>query len=289
MVTRPRALAWAALSALALLSTSVAALADDDGNKQACITAADEAQRLRDEHRFVKAREQMVACARDVCPGPIRKDCAKWLTDVEASMSTVTLAARDSRGRDFVDVRVSVDGALLTEKLDGAALFVDPGPHTFRFEIVGKPPIDEHVVVREGERNRAVTVIVDVGPPPPVVTLVPAQRKPPIVGYVVAGAGALALGGAAFLWVTGRSDISSMRSGCGATHACAQSDVDAARTKLVIGDVVAGIGLAAIGVGVYMIVTASRAPAEVSVLGRAARFDVVALPGGGVANVGGSF
>ena len=162
MVTRPRALAWAALFALPLLSTSVAALADDDGNKQACITAADEAQRLRDEHKLVKAREQMVACARDVCPGPIRKDCAKWLTDVEASLSTVTLAARDSRGRDFVDVRVSIDGMLFTEKLDGAALFVDPGPHTFRFEIVGKPPIDERVIVREGERNRAVTVIFDV-------------------------------------------------------------------------------------------------------------------------------
>ena len=109
------------------------------------------------------------------------------------------------------------------------------------------------------------------------------------MGYVVAGAGALALGGAAFLWVTGRSDISSMRSGCGAMHACAQSDVDAARTKLVVGDVVAGIGLAAIGVGVYVIVSASRAPAEVNVLGRAARLDFVPLPGGGFANVGGSF
>lgn len=288
MVTQPRALVWAALSAVPLLLASVTARADDD-SKQACITAADEAQRLRDEHKLVKAREQMVACARDVCPGPIRKDCAKWLTDVEASLSTVTLAARDTRGRDFVDVRVSIDGALLTEKLDGAALFVDPGPHTFKFEIVGKPPIEEQVIVREGERNRAVTAIFAVETPAPIPTLAPEQRKPPIVGYVVAGAGALALGGAAFFWVTGRSDISTMRSGCGVTHVCAQSDVDAAHTKLVVGDVVAGLGLAAIGVGVYLIVTASRAPAEVSVLGRAARLDFLPLPGGGVAKIVASF
>jgi hypothetical protein len=280
-----RALAWSALAVLAPLFTSAPARADE---KQACVTAADEAQRLRDERKLVKARDQMLSCARDVCPELVRKDCMKWLADVETSLSTVTLSARDAKGRDFVDVRVSLDGAPLTGTLDGRAIFVDPGVHVFKFELAGKPPVEQKVVVREGERNRAVTAIFDVAEPSPE-TPPPPEGRAPVLGYVVAGAGALALGGAAFFWISGRSDIGTLRDGCGATHACAQSDVDAARTKLVIGDVVAGLGIVAIGIGVYMIVTGSTSPSTVRVGARNAQLGFFPLPGGGVANIGGAF
>ncbi len=288
MTKATRALAWTALCALTPLFTSAVAHADE---KQECVTAADEAQRLRDERKLVRARDQMVACAREVCPGPVRKECAKWLADIEASLSTVTLSARDARGRDLIDVRVSLDGVLLTDPIDGRAMFVDPGPHTFKFELAGKPSIEQQVIVREGERNRAVAAVFDVGAPlPPVDTGAPGpERRTPVLGYVVGGAGVLALGGAAFAWISGKSDIGKLRDGCGATHSCAQSDVDAARTKLVIGDVIGGVGIVAIGIGVYLIVTGTNAPSPVRVGAHRAQLGFLPLPGGGVANVGAEF
>ena len=54
--------------------------------------------------------------------------------------ASVVPAAKDKKGRDIVDVKVSIDGKVVTETLDGKALPVDPGVHTFRFETKNAPP-----------------------------------------------------------------------------------------------------------------------------------------------------
>jgi hypothetical protein len=120
-----------ALSVLAAAALVPAAAHADD--REQCITSAEQAQTLRDEGKYRRAREQMLVCARDVCPAAIKSDCGKWLDTLDREAPTVVFGARDA-GKDVTDVKVSMDGVVVAERLDGKAQLVDTGEHTFTFE-----------------------------------------------------------------------------------------------------------------------------------------------------------
>ncbi len=58
----------------------------------------------------------------------------------------------------MLDVRILIDGQLATERLDGNPIAIDPGDHTVRFEANGARPVDERILLRQGEKNRILTV-----------------------------------------------------------------------------------------------------------------------------------
>ncbi|WP_437627850.1 hypothetical protein [Sorangium sp. So ce1151] len=157
-----------ARSALALSLAAALSLAGIDAraqpSKRACAAAYERAQGLRRDGKLIAAREALIACSQPTCPAAAVADCGPWLAEVEKSLPSVVIAARDAGGRERLDVRVFVDGRLLAAALDGKALPVDPGPHTFRYEPAGGPAVEERVLIREGEKNRAITVIL--GAPP---------------------------------------------------------------------------------------------------------------------------
>ncbi|WP_437663463.1 hypothetical protein [Sorangium sp. So ce1182] len=154
--------------ALALSLAAALSLAGIDAraqpSKRACAAAYERAQGLRRDGKLIAAREALIACSQPTCPAAAVADCGPWLAEVEKSLPSVVIAARDAGGRERLDVRVLVDGRLLAAALDGKALPVDPGPHTFRYEPAGGPAVEERVLIREGEKNRAITVIL--GAPP---------------------------------------------------------------------------------------------------------------------------
>ncbi|WP_438011704.1 hypothetical protein WME89_25535 [Sorangium sp. So ce321] len=154
--------------ALALCLAAALSLAGIDAraqpSKRACAAAYERAQGLRRDGKLIAAREALIACSQPTCPAAAVADCGPWLAEVEKSLPSVVIAARDAGGRERLDVRVLVDGRLLAATLDGKALPVDPGPHTFRYEPAGGPAVEERVLIREGEKNRAITVIL--GSPP---------------------------------------------------------------------------------------------------------------------------
>jgi hypothetical protein len=69
-------------------------------------------------------------------------------------MPKIVFEATDGDGADLTVVVVSVDGTVLTERLDGSALAIDPGQHTFRFETAGQPALEKTYVISEGEQAR---------------------------------------------------------------------------------------------------------------------------------------
>ncbi|WP_437616872.1 hypothetical protein WMF20_23505 [Sorangium sp. So ce834] len=162
---RPLAVAVAIAAALALTG----ARAHAQPHKRACAAAYERAQGLRRDGKLLAAREALIACSQPTCPAAAVADCGPWLAEVEKSLPTVVIAARDAHGRERLDVRVLVDGRPLAAALDGKALPVDPGPHTFRYEPASGPAVEERVLIREGEKNRAITVILgasSAGAPP---------------------------------------------------------------------------------------------------------------------------
>jgi hypothetical protein len=127
--------------------------------KKECAAANESAQDLRTAGRLREARASLAVCTAASCPGAIREDCAQRLKEIEAAIPSVVFVVRDSAGKDLSDVHVIMDGAPLLEKLDGAAVTIDPGEHHFRFESEGLRSAETSVIVREGDSNRQVRVI----------------------------------------------------------------------------------------------------------------------------------
>src|SRR4051812_35283843 len=113
--------------AMSLVSFPAAVARADD--KAACVAASTKGQTLRDEGKLLRARDELLACAKDSCPDIVRGYCAQWLGEVDKRLASVVIRARGSKGEDLVDVRVTMDGNPLVTKLEGRSISIDPGEH----------------------------------------------------------------------------------------------------------------------------------------------------------------
>ncbi|WP_437623033.1 hypothetical protein [Sorangium sp. So ce1151] len=282
-----------AASALACLQPARA----HAGDAEACFTASEEGQRLRDEGQLREARARFISCGSAACPALVRSDCAGWLSDVAARVPTLILSAEDEQGQDVADVQVTVDGAPLAARLDGKAVEVDPGEHVLRFERAGSAPVALRLVVREGEKLRRVStrLVRSAGPvrgagAPGGGALTPREDQassPPASALLlpIALGGVAAAGGVAYaaLGLGARADADRLRTTC--APRCAEADVDAVRTKIVGANIAFGVGVAALGGAVAALLLGRADPAAPA----AAAVHVVPLPGGAAAALGARF
>jgi hypothetical protein len=145
------------LATLLIVSFSAAAFADP--TKQECAAANENAQDLRTAGKLGEARAALAVCTAASCPGPIREDCAHRLDDVVAAQPTVVFDAKSASGQDLTAVRVTMDDTPFLQSLDGVARPIDPGRHHFVFEASGFHRNAAMVLVREGERDRRIRLI----------------------------------------------------------------------------------------------------------------------------------
>lgn len=145
--------------------------------KDQCIDANTRAQHLRTDGRLAESRELLRKCADPACPAIIRSDCTKRIDELQTVQPTIAFDVRDASGAAMTAVKVTVDGKLLADKLDGTALPVDPGQHEFTFVAQGQPAVTRTLVVIEGVKARREVIVLGSAattapppPPPPVVT-----------------------------------------------------------------------------------------------------------------------
>jgi hypothetical protein len=142
------------------------ALADD----AACIAASEKALVLRKQGKLHGALKQLATCAAVDCPDEVKAECALRIQAIDGEMPTLILAAKDGAGNDLASAKVTMDGAPLPGALDGQAIAVDPGEHTFTFTLGGQPPVEKKLVLRQGEKDRHESVVLGpavIAPPPP--------------------------------------------------------------------------------------------------------------------------
>ena len=251
-------LARAASIGLAALAVATAGVAHADTKE--CSSAYVEAQKQRKAGALRKAREQLILCGKDSCLAAVKKDCVAWLDEVNASMPSVVVEAKGLDGRETLEVKVTVDGEVVAEQLGTGSIEVDPGVHRFRFEHRDQPPVEQEVIVREGQKHKPVEVSFakssPSAPPPAVTTTAAPSPDAPepapnrTLAYVLGGVGLVAIGAATALWISAESSRGTLEdSGC--SPRCAEGDVDSIRTRRIIGDVALGVGVAAVAVGVY--------------------------------------
>lgn len=300
---RPLGIAWAGALTV-VVASAAAAPPSRGGSKAACISESEAAQKLRREGKLRSAREQLLLCARSECPVVVRQDCAQWLNEVVASTPSIVVAARDATGKETLNVKVTIDGEIALQKLDGKAMTLDPGVHAFKYEAEDGTVVEEEVGIREGEKNRVLTVTfqkpgapVDAPVAPPAAAgpaIPPAPRstttvttKPgvPVGAFVFGGLAVVGAGVGTFMLVSASSDASNLRSTC--APSCSHSEVNSARNKALIADVAFGAGAVSLMAALWMAL--SRPPERVETVQTAVRVDLTPLPGGGGAGVRGAF
>ena len=234
--------------------------------KQQCVAASEKAQQLRNAGKLSDARDQLLLCGRVECPKLVQQDCTEWMREVLAILPTVVPGAKDRSGKDLVQVNVSIDGKLVTRTLDGKAIPIDPGVHTFRFDAKQGTPVEEQLVIRQGEKNRILTVTMG-APEEPADTTQPVATKPmeragspPIAAYVTGGVGLVALGAALYLALDANADARNLRETC--APRCEQSAVDDVENRQLIAGVTAGLGGAALIAGAVLYFTHDRGAAS---------------------------
>ncbi len=259
-----RSLSILAASAAGIaLSVPATARADQT---DACIEASVRGQELRDQGKLVAAREKLLACGAPSCPQLLQKECAEWLAEVEARTPSIVLGAVDAEGRDTADVAVTLDGAPLLARLDGQAQAIDPGAHRLRFEHAGSAAVEQQVILREGERRRALTVRfpprasgtgtprAEAGAPAaPAASAAPLGPARPIAVAALGGVAVASGVTFAVLGLGARSDRDHLRATC--APACDPAAVDAVRAKEIGANVALGAAVLAAGAAAVLVFT----------------------------------
>lgn len=305
-----RSWAWraVAVSVAAWASTAFAPPAwAEPPDKAVCVSDYERSQELRAAGKLREAEGSLVRCADPACPRFIQNDCTQWLVEVQRDMPTVVLAVKDARGAEAMHVKVSVDGEVLATELDGRALAVDPGKHTFRFEIEGSEPIERQYLIRQAQKARVIEVSfapeggnLPEESPYKVVPPLPLREEPPPpveqnpnewlrpYSYAAAGVGVLGVMGFVALGVSGKSSENELRRTC--VDRCNPDDVDSIRTRYVLADVSLGLGVAGLGTGVVLyLLSRPKTDTTTGSGGRRTVLDVRAGPGTTLVTVSGVY
>jgi len=214
---------------IAAVFSLAAAPALADVTKDQCIDANGKAQDFRRAGRLSAAREQLRICISSSCPGMVRDDCTKRLDELETAQPTIAFTARDATGVDLIDVRVTVDGKLLVDRLDGKPVNVDTGAHVFTFEVPGQAPVSRTLVLTEGEKGRRERIMIGATPVP--LSAPPAAPVPGATPGAAPEAGAAPAGAI----VSSAPEPPATGGGMG--------------TQKILGLVVGGVGVAGVAVG----------------------------------------
>ncbi len=254
MPLRPRILAALSWPVVLAAATAHADPTDAvDPTKDECMEADESAQALRSEGKLRDARQRLSLCVAASCPGPVRDDCAERLDELERAQPTVVFDVQGAGGEDLSAVRVKVDGALLTGRLDGTAHAVDAGQHRFTFEADGYVPLEQSLLIREGGKGRSIKAVLGVDPRR---TRTPVTR---IVSYAALGVGAAGIAVGSVFGVRSMLDKAKLDGAC-AGNACpsrVQSDIEALHSDGTISSVGFGVGIVGLAAGVVLWIVSS--------------------------------
>jgi len=259
----------------AVLASSGSASAQGSSDTARCTDAYVQGQHLMRSAHLLDAEAALLLCARDPCPMALRPECSQWLAEIQRTLPSVVIAAKSASGDDVRDGRVLLDGKPFIATLDGTAKDVDPGDHVFRFEATGQPAVEQRVLVREGEKARAVTfrlsappasngVAVELPPAPVVPATSPSPARWPV--YVLGAVGLVAGASLAYFGVSGLSLYDQCHG-----H-CSPSQVSTGNVDWTAADISLGVALVSLGLGTYLYLRPA-APASTSMLVLGGLFD----------------
>ena len=276
---RPCLLLVGLLVAGPLGSASGQAFAQDDPSCR----AIEGAQTLVAADRFREARALLQQCVNAQCGGDVRRRCAVELQQLNQVTPSVVVRVEDERGNDLVDVEVRLGGETLATSLDGMAIPVDPGVHSFELRRPGFEPVTTTLTIARGEKFRSLDVRLGPGSADGSSAsdggLSTAQLAS---GLSLVSVGAAGIVGFAWLGTKARSQERDLTE---CSPRCSEGRVDRVRKRYVLANVSLGAGVLALGGATWLFLSGL----DFGGGNDASGIDVGLLPGGGYATYGGSF
>jgi len=247
------------LSAVVACSFLVPSIALAAGEGNVCTTSYEKAQYLRRDKKLRAARKELLTCSQTTCAAAIVSDCTTWMNEVDKIIPSVVFDVRDAKGQSLADAKVSMDGEVLQTKLDGTAIQVDPGNHTFHFDLADGTSGDQQVLVLEGEKARVITYTMTAAvgggqttQPPQNPPDQPSSGGSKTLAYVVGGVGVASLAVGIIFGAMGSSQASSDKASGGCAPNCGDDEVSSIKTKLIVSDIFIPVGIVGIGAGVVL-------------------------------------
>lgn len=273
-------------SRLALLTAGVVlALARPaSANTDSCTRAHATGQREENAGHLKQALASFQECASDSeCPLPIRNECTQLYTTVEGRLPTLIFSVVDGHGNDVVDAKAWSGDVLLADGLNGRPVAVDPGLHELRFELPTGELVTKSVAVRQGEKNRivslqlprndlGVTETAGIEENTPAAEPSDTALKVPLGSWISYGVGVAALGAWGTFALLGRNEEKNLDKCSPNCPSTMQGDYDAMKRDYLIADVSLGVAAAAAVAGTIVLLTMGRgpkAPAEAVAAGTA--------------------
>jgi len=184
-------------------------------------------------------------------------------------------------------VRVTIDGNALPESATVTPIWVDPGMHSVRYEHEGMRPFEEQVELSEGERGRVLLVHfhdVNAGSPAPTADVrerpqLPPPERPspppaapeehgiPASAWIFTGVGVLGVASFATFGIKERSESSACK------PTCSQPQYNSIQTEVIVADVSLGVGVVALGVATWLIVSHLGGSSQPAASNHSVRFD----------------
>jgi hypothetical protein len=265
------------LGALASIP-SVAAAQDAD----ACINANESAVTLRKAHKLIDERAALSACAASSCPEAVRASCQQRLAQLNQAIPSIIFIVKDGEGHDLSGVKLTIDGALKGDRLDGSSISLDAGDHEFRFEVPGQAPVVRHFVLHEKEQNRSETVVIGAASAPQrASTASPSEsaggtgRTQRTIGVVVGGVGLAGLAVGGLFGAFSLSAHNGYQRYCGASAnlpngVCTQDGVNGERDAATKGTIstlafIAGGALVLVGTALFILAPSADGSAQIAI------------------------
>jgi hypothetical protein len=213
-----------------------------------CIAEHEAGIAAKEAKKPLEARPKFAACTRPECPAAVREECAAMVEQLDRQIPSVVIAVKDPDQRDLVDVRLFIDGKLVSEKLSGQAIELEPGQHEFRIRHSKSGELVQRALIVEGEQRRRIAFTFQ---PRARKTEKPAPVAPkesshsiPTVSWVLGGVGLIALGSFGYFAASGKSKEKDLES---CSPGCDPKDVDVMRKRYLIADISLGVSVVAFG------------------------------------------
>lgn len=168
------------------------------------------------------------------------------------------------RGEGAENATIELDGVEMISAQLGTSMLMDPGKHTIVGKIDGREGSREVVELAERD-SKKVSVVIDVemmGPAKsvdkPIEPVKPKVEPPdPTMAYVITGAGGVSLAAGVVFMILRSGTISDLDAVCKDGHCpkSAESTADSGKLYTGLAEVTIPLGLAGVGVGVYMLLT----------------------------------
>jgi hypothetical protein len=251
------------------------------------------AQELRLDSQLLEARALLRACAEPSCPNLVRSDCAVLLAEIQRALPTVVLELSNPE-LNPTKVSITVNGRLQPVAF-GETYEFDAGALALRIEAPGYQPLEETLIVREGEKNRVVQIRLLLPAPPALPVMLPPLGNPPrtptvtadaakpraleVAPYVLAGVALVATATSAYFVWSALDRRDRLQRSC--APLCSENDQERVGNDLLIADIAGGVALGAGAVSITLFVLDSSAATDRTVRKPRLAIDGVASAIGG--------